>query len=716
MLKRHAWSATRDSEGTTSSPLRIRLLTRLAPIAALAVFLPTAAKANIDIVYNPTNFVANQPSTLSIDGVITQGGTSTGIVAATIKLRFDPAKVTLSNLHAPPSSGWSVMAYNLDHAADGWAIAIVYNNLDFGQTVNGPMLLFTATPADATVVVNDCVTLKMSALESDMADQVCNSVYPSDPCGGPLVPVVDPPATPSGGGGPAGPSFSQPIDCQIANARQALRIAGGLLVAATADVWNLDYDSDGRITILDAELALRAPCGTPADVEAAATGADDLGNPKIVVYWTPVTGATSYAVYRRDEGQSSAHLMATIAQSDTNLSYPGSGYLWYKDVDPTKVDGTEYYYSVRPANAYASAPPSQEVAALANLSEVPWDTVSWDGSDQSSAIWLILYRFVTGVPALDAPYSLPNPITITGPDGLNYDCSYDDVNAQWQYSVYGPQGSYDAATNTYTRSNGESFQIPFDGMTVETGGLAPDRVPDEILDPKAKGPYRRVLSKDVGNPVGVSTVVHLPIASPGNTNYVRTTEGNTPFVYLGHAGYVGGQPYEACDAGLMFNTGAQTHNWSLYLHGSKPKDWTEPPHARISTAAEVKYVTLSWSTGGHRLGGLLTALVTHEDLSFELVDALGRFLPYRSRSISRKMKRLVTIAQTATGVTPLAHDTLISDVGMMGNTLYWSDGSSGNWTSSETGEDGAHTLGIATVEVSGTLTNEYPIRLYLPAL
>ena len=57
------------------------------------------AHATIDMALNTTGFVTGQASTLSVDGIITDGGSSFAILAACIELRFDPTKITISNLH-----------------------------------------------------------------------------------------------------------------------------------------------------------------------------------------------------------------------------------------------------------------------------------------------------------------------------------------------------------------------------------------------------------------------------------------------------------------------------------------------------------------------------------------------------------------------------------------------------------------------------------------
>lgn len=66
-------------------------LCALAAVAATCLLVTLSpAYATIDVALNTSNFVAGQASELSIDGVITEGGTSTSINAATLVIRFDP--------------------------------------------------------------------------------------------------------------------------------------------------------------------------------------------------------------------------------------------------------------------------------------------------------------------------------------------------------------------------------------------------------------------------------------------------------------------------------------------------------------------------------------------------------------------------------------------------------------------------------------------------
>jgi hypothetical protein len=228
-------------------------------LATATILAAAPAFANTDMQLNTTNFVTGQASMLSVDGLVSATGDSTSILGAAIVLRFDPAKVTLSNLHTDSSTNWSLLAYNTDHVADGWAIGLLYNTADAGQTADAPILLFTVTPADSSVDVNDCDTLRLSASESDYCDANFIDYQPTDACGG-----LARQSTPTGSSSASGDNTALVVNeiCEdnIPLAAQALRIANGAQIATATDLANFDKDADGFITVRDAVAVLRSPC------------------------------------------------------------------------------------------------------------------------------------------------------------------------------------------------------------------------------------------------------------------------------------------------------------------------------------------------------------------------------------------------------------------------------------------------------------------------
>jgi hypothetical protein len=265
---------------------------------------------------NTTTFVAGQPSTLSVDGVITGTSSPLVITGACVELRFDPTKVTISNLRTDSSTGWELLAYNTDNTADGWIRTAMFNNLNPGQTTTGPILLFTVTPANSSVNVNDCATLRFSGSESDFCDDGFYDYIPSDPCEGIYAPqgedMGNTPATQTQGGLRGGitatttqttslNTFTPDCPVNVGLAADILRIAGGLATSSLDDMDTLDRNHDGYITMIDAFLVLRDPCAVD---DSAPVG------------WYTLQGNRSRTGRARDS---------------IDLSGANNGYLWHMD-------------------------------------------------------------------------------------------------------------------------------------------------------------------------------------------------------------------------------------------------------------------------------------------------------------------------------------------------------------------------------------------------
>jgi hypothetical protein len=215
-----------------------------AAIAATCLFgTLSPAHATADMALNTSGFVAGQPSTLSVDGVITGTSSPLVITGACVELRFDPTKVTISNLRTDSSTGWELLAYNTDNTADGWIRTAMFNNLNPGQTTTGPILLFTVTPANSSVNVNDCDTLRFSGSESDFCDDGFYDYIPSDPCAG----IMSPPGqetettttlgamTMGMSSGASSSSLVMPSCEDFQSAARILRIMGGLTKDLSGD-------------------------------------------------------------------------------------------------------------------------------------------------------------------------------------------------------------------------------------------------------------------------------------------------------------------------------------------------------------------------------------------------------------------------------------------------------------------------------------------------
>lgn len=143
------------------------------------------------------------------------------------------------------------------------------------------MLYVTVQPADATVTLDDCVTMRLDQDNSRLIDQAGYAVTPSAPCGGQLLSRWVPKSslkTTSGtntsglyGMSPMG-SMACPIDAPLV--ARVLRIAGGLETATSGEIPLLDYSRNGIVDVPDAVDILRNPCVRLVDVHTFSNGLD----------------------------------------------------------------------------------------------------------------------------------------------------------------------------------------------------------------------------------------------------------------------------------------------------------------------------------------------------------------------------------------------------------------------------------------------------------
>lgn len=326
-------------------------LCSLAAFAALCLFGSLSpAHATIDMALNTSNFVAGtDPSTLSIDGVIDASSEPSIIYGACLTIRFDPTKVSISNLHTDSSTGWVLSAYNTDHTADGWVKAVMFNNSTYGQTETGTALLFTVTPSSSTVDVNDCDTLRLSGSESDICDDQFYDYLTSDPCDGIMIPpgqdtsdwpVVVLPGDQFTNGpfsGPNSPSGSQDCDPYLWNGERILRIAAGLMAPLPSDnpnfgtprteqdVATLDVDGDGRITVVDAIVFFKMWNTAPA----TAWTAQFIGNTLVLPCGNAANATAMPAISRLNPTDLNSPWIAAFAMGHIN----GKNYM-----DPRTLD------------------------------------------------------------------------------------------------------------------------------------------------------------------------------------------------------------------------------------------------------------------------------------------------------------------------------------------------------------------------------------------
>lgn len=338
----------------------MRPLDAIAALCLLGAISP--AHATIDMALDTSNYQNDGTAfTASVNGVIDDSTDPSVIVGAAVMVRFDPSKVSISNLHTESGSGWSLLRSNTLHTGDGWVKGVLYNNSDPGQTEDGPILEFTVTPANSTVDPSDCDTLKFSGSESDMCDDQFDDYIPSDPCTGIYSPPGQDGATSqtrggfsvptgqrSGSRGPMGTSGG--CDPDIVTTIQALRYASGLDTVPYESMADFDSDNDGYITILDAVRVLLRPC--PPNVTASpwtfdAQTASGSPYPSVLLPWNyTITVPVEFEIERQVPESTNWLPMGTVDGTAGTHSYQ-----W---PDLFLVGSKQYSYRVRTVYNYGT--------------------------------------------------------------------------------------------------------------------------------------------------------------------------------------------------------------------------------------------------------------------------------------------------------------------------------------------------------------------------
>ncbi len=226
----------------------------------------------------------------------------------------------------------------------------------------------------------------------------------------------------------------------------------------------------------------------PVTVPVAPTGLTATGgNQQVVLTWTPVTGATTYNIYRgtATNGQSGT----PVATNVTAATYTNTGL----------TNGTTYFYKVRAVNSAGTGPVSNEASAR---------------------------------PAAEAPTTAPAGLTATA-GNQRIVLSWQAVTGATSYTIYrgtasNGQGTTPIATNvtalTYTNTgltNGTTYFYKV--AAVNTGGTGP--MSTEASTAPQTAPGRPLISATGGD----GRVTFTWAAVPTATSYrlYRGTAANT---------------------------------------------------------------------------------------------------------------------------------------------------------------------------------------------
>ncbi len=192
----------------------------------------------------------------------------------------------------------------------------------------------------------------------------------------------------------------------------------------------------------------------PAFLAAAATGAN-----KITLYWSGVSGASGYNVYRSMvSGGPYAQIGFNVAMADPGLGM--SGNFMYSDTAGLAT-GTEYFYVVTAVQSGTEGPQSSEDSASPDTHAVPWDT-----GNAAQIVTQVTASVVTALePDIDPDTGDQYPatagiLTACGPNGVLYQGNYADNSPATSYP---PSAYYDSGSGTIIYGDGTAASAPAEG-------------------------------------------------------------------------------------------------------------------------------------------------------------------------------------------------------------------------------------------------------------
>ena len=255
--------------------------------------------------------------------------------------------------------------------------------------------------------------------------------------------------------------------------------------------------------------ASATPGGTalaaPANL-AASAGSNSVG-----LYWTAVTGATSYNLYRSTVagGEGSAPVTAGIGYAPS----PSSPY-----TDSSAVNGTAYYYKVAAVSSAGEGGLSNEASATPGSAQLPAPvlkatagsaqvSLAWTGLSGAASYNIYRYTSAAGWIVLQLGVSAASYTDTAVSNGTNYTYEVAGVNA-------GGQGAF---SNTATATPGSAALAAPGGLTATPGVNLVTLSWNAVSGASSYNVYRSTTAGGEGA---------SPVAVGAGTSYASYTDNN----------------------------------------------------------------------------------------------------------------------------------------------------------------------------------------------
>ncbi len=317
------------------------------------------------------------------------------------------------------------------------------------------------------------------------------------------------------------------------------------------------------------------PLSAPTDLAAYATGSG-----KITLYWSGVSGATGYNVFRgtASGGEDYAHPVNGSTPVTTLDSGPGvTNMLLFSDTGLT--NGTQYFYTVEAVNAATQSGPSNEDSDTVDATGIPYDS-----GDPTQIIPAVSQMVSSNLTENEMGVGV---LAVAGPDGVIYQGNYPNGDPPLALAA---AGKYNGSSNTISYTDGSTTPAPpldddsaalgGTGNSAATGGQSAAVMGCPPLTPKynyayppknptATGIFRKVESQP--GYYGLESFINLPDPKDNNAydhSSVGLFNGDTAFIYTGGAvwDYTLHAETSALDVGLQLSTQGQNgQGWRPFV-------------------------------------------------------------------------------------------------------------------------------------------------------
>jgi RHS repeat-associated protein len=336
-------------------------------------------------------------------------------------------------------------------------------------------------------------------------------------------------------------------------------------------------------------------------------------------YWNPVTGASSYNLYR-----------STTSGGEGSVPYATGLYVGYNDYNDTNVTaGQQYYYEVTAVNGYGESAKSNERSGEAGAEQLSGPALQ---ATATSTTVVLNWSSVSGATSYDIFRSLSSNSSFTSVLDSSTSLTYTDSNVTSSTTYYYEVEAVNGKGNGH--SSNVASATPHEGLLPAPAGLNAQEYSNQIninwsgvTDASAYNVYRSTTSGGEGS---------QPIATTGSTYFddYSVTNATKYYYEVTAVNYAGESPKSSevsaepgaqsignatllaspgsGSATLTWNTVAGATSYTLFRDGvfDKSVTTTTATDTGLANGTQYSYVVYAVGSFGEASYGSNTAYVT----------------------------------------------------------------------------------------------------------